>query len=171
MKRVIFLTIVAAILLVPWAVAYGYDKVNAADISASIEPADQSLVPTIHVFGNAVGSISNGDLFTIDTSGATTNTTFTLLIANVDELINYYRFLTMNIGLYVQTGTDSWEKMTTAAGGSSPEMHITMDSIELDFSLPGNAKYKVTVESGSYRSFSITKGKSVAIPEFSLTAG
>jgi hypothetical protein len=164
MKKAIFFTIVAAILLVPWAVAYGYDKVNAADISVSIEPADQSLVPTIHVWGNYTGNISDGDLFTIDTSGATTDTTFTLVMSNVDELVGCYRFLNMNIDIYVQSGTDSWEKM------ARPEMLITMENVEMNFSLPGNAKYKVTVESGSYHSFKITKGQSVAIPQFSLTA-
>lgn len=167
MKRAIFLTIVAAILLVPWAVAYGYDKVNAANISASIEPADQSVVPTINVFGNYTGSISNGDLFTIDTIGTTTDMTFTLMMSNIDELIGYYRFMTMNIGIYVQAGTDSWEKIPATLYA---EMNITMESGQLNFFLPGNAKYKVTVENGSYRSFSITRAKNIAIPQFSLTA-
>jgi hypothetical protein len=164
MKRAIFFAIVAAIILIPSAVAYGYERANAADISINIEAADQSQVPTVHIWGNYTGTISDGDLFTINTSGATVDTTFTLVMSNLDELINYYRFLTMNISIYVQSGTDGWEKMVTA------EMLITMENGELTFSLPGNAKYKVTVESGSYHSFSFTRGKSVAIPQFSLTA-
>jgi hypothetical protein len=165
MKKAIFFAIVAAILLVPWAVAYGYDKVNAADISVNIEPADQSAVPTIHVWGNYTGNISNGDLFTIDTSGATTGTTFTLAISNVDALAGCYRCLSMNIGVYVQSGTEGWEKT------AGTEMLVSMENNALTFSLPGNAKYKVTVESGSYHSFHITNGKNVAIPQFSMTAG
>lgn len=165
MKKVIFFTIAAAILFVPWAVAYGYDKVNASDITVNIEPAAQAAVPTIHVWGNYTGNISTGDLFMIDTSGATSATRFTLTISNVDALIGCYRSLSMNIGIYVQSGTDGWEKMT------EPEMLVSMENNELNFSLPGGVKYKVSVVSGSYHSFHITQGQNVAIPQFSLTAG
>jgi hypothetical protein len=167
MKRAVFFTLVAAILLVPWAIAYGYDKVNAADISASIVPAEQADVPTVHIFGNYTGSISNGDLFIIDTTGATADITFNLVMANLDELVGCYRAMNMNIAVYVQSGDATWQKMTAA---SLAEMNINMETGSLNFSLPGNARYKVTVEKGSYRSFSFTKAKNVAIPQFSLTA-
>jgi hypothetical protein len=168
MKRAIFFAIIAALLLVPCAVAYGYDKVKAADIEASIEAADPTLVPNINVFGNTIGNVTAGDLFIIDLSGTTTDAAFALYMTNIDELTHNYKFMTLNIGIYVQTDIDGWEKMTAVNGGVIPEMYITMQSGQVTFSLPGNARYKVTIEKGSFRSFSITKGESVAIPQFCL---
>jgi hypothetical protein len=170
-KRAIFFGIIAALLLVPWAVAYAYDDVKAANASTSIEPADPALLPSIHIFGNARGSISAGDLFTIDNSSAVNDAVFTLLLVNIDELVKYYRYMTLNIGLYVQSGNTTWEKMTELSGEPTPQLYITMQGGALDFTLPGNARYKVTVESGSYHSFSIGLGQSAAIPQFSLSSG
>lgn len=171
MKRAIFFAIIAALVLVPWAVAYGYGNVKAADASSSIEAADPALVPSIHIFGNARGSISSGELFTIDNSGAATDLTFTLSLSNIGELAKYFRYMTFNVGLFVQSGNTTWEKMTDLGGASAPQLCINMQGSELVFTLPGNAKYKVTVESGSYHSFSIAPGQSAAIPQFSLSSG
>ena len=172
MKRAIFFGIIIALALIPCGVAFAHNNVQAADASSSIVAADPASVPNIHIFGNARGSISSGDLFIVDNSGATKDGVFRLLLANIDELARNYSYMSFNIGLYVQSNnTTTWEKMTTFTGSSIPQLYITMEGGELSFTLPGLAKYRVTVESGSYHSFSIAPGQKVAIPQFSLSSG
>ncbi|MHB8105439.1 MAG: hypothetical protein ACYDG5_07880 [Dehalococcoidales bacterium] len=171
MKRAIFFAIIAAVLLVPCGVAYAYGQVKAADIAASIAPADQSATPTIQIYGNAIGSISAGDLFIIDTSGTPINANFTLTMTNIDDLVKYFRCMTLNVGIYSQTDNVTWQKMTTLNGAQLPEMLVTMQNSSVSFTLTGNARYRVTIEKGNYQSFSIARGQSVAIPRFSLAAG
>lgn len=170
MKRTLFFLLVAVILLIPCGVAYAYDGVEATDNSMTIEPADLASAPHINVFGNAIGGVEAGDLFQIDVSGTTVDTPFTLYITNVDELIHSYRYMNLNIGIYVQTDIDRWEKMTAIAGEPFPDMYITMQNGLVSFTLPGNAKYKITIEKGCFYSYGITPEKSVAIPSFYLTA-
>ncbi len=169
-KRAIFFAIIAALLLVPWGVASAYGRANAAEASSSIEPANQALVPSMHIFGNARGTISAGELFNIDNSGAVNDATFTLILTNLDELAKSYRYLSLKIELYVQTDNVTWNKLSDL-NGETAQLYITMQTGELTFTLPGNAKYKVTVASGSYHSFSIAPGQKAAIPQFSLSSG
>jgi PKD repeat protein len=170
MKRVIFFLVLAALLLIPLAIGYAHERANAAEMGMTITPADTASKPNIHIFGNVIGNITAGDLFTIDTSGTTGNTTFTLLMTNIDELTHNYRYMTMNVGIYVQNDVNGWEKITAIDGVPIPEILITMQNGSVSFTIPGNTKYKLTVENGCYRSYSFTPGKSVAIPQFCLTA-
>jgi hypothetical protein len=163
MKRAVFFAIVAALVLVPCGVAYGYGHVNAANIQASVQPADDASKPIIRVFGNAVGSVTPGALFTIDNSGTTTDKSFTLLMTNIDELTHFYRFFTLKVGIRVQTGVNTWEKIT-----GDPAMYLTMQGGSVGFTLSGNATYKVTIESGSFGAYPIAKGQDVAIPQFCI---
>ncbi len=167
MKKLIFFVSIAALLLAPWGIASAYGQVKAANSSATIVAADPASTPHMQVFGNAVGSVTAGDLFTIETSE---NMTFSLFMTNADELTNSYRYLTLKVGIYVKADSNGWEKMTVIDGEPVPEMYITMQGGSVSFKLPGNAKYKVTLESGSYRSYHIAPGKSVATPQFYLTA-
>ncbi|OGO00414.1 MAG: hypothetical protein A2Y58_05945 [Chloroflexi bacterium RBG_13_51_52] len=169
MKRTLFFLIFAAILLIPCGVAYAYDEVNATENSMTIEPADPTQVPHINVFGNVIGGVEAGDLFQIDVSGTIVDTPFTLYITNVDELVHSYRYMNLNVGVYVQTDIDQWEKMTAIAGEPLPDIYITMQNGMVSFTLPGNAKYKITIDKGCFHSYSITPGESVAIPSFYLT--
>jgi hypothetical protein len=169
MKRAIFFVVLAALLLVPWAVGYAHDRVSAANIDMTIVPADPALKPNMHVFGNAIGSITAGDLFMIDTSGTSGNTTFNLAISNIDELTHTYRYLMMVIGIYVQTNTNTWEKISDIDGELNPDRLLTMQNGSVNFKITGAAKYKVTVESGSYRSFHFAEGQRAAIPQVYLT--
>ena len=168
MKKTLFFVLIAALLLIPCGVAYAYDGVKAADDSISIKPADPTQTPNINVFGNAIGGVSAGELFYIDISAKTVDTPFTLYITNVDELVHSYRYMNLNIGLYVQTDVDRWEKVTTTTG--EPDMYITMQNGLVSFTLPGNASYKITIEKGCFYSYGISPGKSVTIPDFYLTS-
>ncbi|OGO20780.1 MAG: hypothetical protein A2Z15_01950 [Chloroflexi bacterium RBG_16_50_11] len=170
MKRALFFTLIAALLLIPYGVTYAYDGANAADNYLSIEPADPALAPNINVIGNAIGGVSAGDLFYIDITNTMADTPFTLYITNVDELVHSYRYMNLNIGLYVQTSADSWEKVTATAGELLQDMYITMQNGMASFTLLGNAKYKITIEKGCFYSYGISPGKSIAIPSFYLSA-
>ncbi len=167
MKKALFIITILVLLLIPCGAAYAYDGAAADESPITIEPADPALAPNIEVFGNAIGEVEAGDLFYIDVSGTTVDTPFTLYITNVDELVHGYRYMNINVGIYVQTGTDSWDKLSVTA---CPEMYLTMQNGLVNFTLPGNAKYKVTIEKGCYRSYHITPGKNIAIPSFYLTA-
>lgn len=171
MKRVIFFSLIAALLLIPCAVAYANDDVQAAGNAVNIEPADPTLAPSIEVFGNAIGGVEAGDLFLIDLSGTMVDTEFTLSITNTDELVHSYRYMTLNVGIYVQTDVGGWEKVTTIAGETLPDIYITMQGGIVSFTLTGNARYKITIDKGCFHSYGVAQGKKTAVPSFYLTAG
>ena len=170
MKRALFLISTLILLLIPCGVAYAYDGANAAETSMTIEPADKTSAPHIDAFGNAIGGVEAGDLFFIDISGTPLDTPFTLYMTNVDELVHSYRYMNLNVGIYVQTDTGNWEKMSAMVGEPCPDIYITMQNGLVNFTLPGNAKYKVTIDKGCFRCYGVTPGKNIAIPNFYLTA-
>jgi hypothetical protein len=170
MKRALILISILILLLIPCSVAYAYDGANATETSMTIEPADATSAPHIDVFGNAIGGVEAGDLFFIDISNTPLDTPFTLYMTNVDELVHSYRYMNLNVGIYIQTDTGNWEKMNAMAGEPYPDIYITMQNGLVSFTLPGNAKYKVTIDDGCFRCYGITPGKSIEIPSFYLTA-
>jgi hypothetical protein len=170
MKRALFLISILILALIPCSVAYAYDGPNATETSVTIEPADKAAAPHIDVFGNAIGGVKAGDLFLIDASSIAIDTTFTLYMTNVDELVHNYRYMNLNVGIYVQTNTGSWEKISVMGGEPYPEIYITMQNGLVSFTLPGKAQYKVTIDKGCFRCYGVTPGKNIAIPSFYLTA-
>jgi hypothetical protein len=170
MKRKLLFPVIAALLLAPWPVAYAYDKAMAVNIPVTIEAADPSTAPKINAFGNAIGGVTPGDLFYIDTADSTGDMLFTLYITNTDELVHYYRYITLNIGIYVQADIDQWEKVNTGDGEIPPETYITMQSGTLSFTLPGYAKYKITIEKGCFYSYGADSNKSIPVPKFYLAS-
>ncbi len=169
MKRKLLFPLIVALLLAPWPVVYAYDNALADNIPMTIEVADPSTAPQLNGFGNAIGNITPGDLFHIDISGVTADTLFTLSITNTDELVHSYRYMTLNIGIYVQADIDRWEKIYTGSGEIPPETYITMQSGTVSFSLPGCAKYKITVNKGCFYCYGAKSNNSVPVPEFYLT--
>jgi hypothetical protein len=171
MKKVLFIVLTLVLLLIPCGVAYAYDEAGADESHMTIEPADQAAAPYIEAFGNAIGGVKAGDLFYIDVSGTTADTPFTLYITNTNELVHSYRYMNLNVGIYVQTDTDNWEKLSVLVGEPCLDLYLTMQNGLVNFTLPGGAEYKVTIENGCYRSYPITSGKSSTIPNFYLTSG
>jgi hypothetical protein len=169
MKRKVLFPLIAAILLAPWPIAYAYDEVKAANTPMTIEAADPAAAPQMKAFGNAIGSVGAGDLFQVDTSGAAVDTTFTIFLTNADELIHSYRYMNLNIGIYVQNNAGQWEKMS-AVGETLTDIYLTMQGGLASFTLPGNAKYKITIEKGCFYCYGINAERSIAIPQFNLTA-
>ncbi len=169
MKRALFLISTLILLLIPCSVAYAYDGANATENSMAIVPADATSAPHINAFGNAIGGVEAGDLFLIDVSGTTIDTPLTLYMTNVDELVHSYRYMNLNVGIYVQTETGSWEKISEVFGEPTADKYITMQNSMVSFTLPGNAKYKITIDNGCFRSYGIIPGENIAIPSFYLT--
>jgi len=171
MKRKLIFLMLATLLLTPWPVAYAYDDTMAGQAAIQIEAAEPAASPQWQAFGNAIGGVTPGDLFYIDSDNNTADMPVTLSITNTDELIHHYRYLTLNVGIYVQTGADQWEKATNGNGESLPDTYITMLNGKVSFTLPGYAKYKITIDKGCFYCYGTDADRNAASPVFYLSAG
>ena len=162
--------LIAVLLLVPWPVAYAYTfNVTAVDMRevAHIEAAEISAIPTWTVFGNTVGGITPGELFYIDASDNPADITVTLYITNSRELVKNYRYLILKVGQYVLNGDGEWREVTTTGDEPIPDTYITLKNGLVSFTLLGCARYKITIDSGSY-STRANIGGTVTTPQFYL---
>ena len=171
MKKNLIFILLAILLLTPWPVAYAYDNAIAAQEPIQIQAAEPSAAPNWSVFGKAIGGVTTpGDLFYVDTTNNPADVLVTLHITNTEELIQCYRYLILNVGVYVQTGADQWEKVLMGNGEELPDTYITMRNGQVSFNLPGYAKYKITIDRGCFYCFKTgTDGGSIS-PKFYLTA-
>ena len=167
MKRKLIFILLATFLLGPWPVAYAYDN-GTSDTPVQVEVAEPAAAPQWHAFGNAIGGVTPGELFYVDTGNFTADMPFTLYITNTNELIQYYRYLILNVGIYIQTGTDQWEKATMGNGELLPDTYITMLNGKVSFTLPGYARYKITIDKGSFYFYGSNDGGSAISPAFYL---
>jgi hypothetical protein len=165
MKRKLLFPVIAALLLAPWPVAYAYDEAMAVNAPMTIEAAEPGATPSLQAYRNFIGSITPGDLFYIDVSETATDTFYTLCITNTDELIRNYRYMNLNIGVYVQTDIDKWEKV----GVNPPDIYLTMQNGAVDIKLPGCGNYKITVDKGCFYCHGVGAEGNVASPEFYLS--
>ncbi len=171
MKRNIIIIAAVALLLAPWPIAYAWQGVNADTTNtSSITPADTSNAPQIKAYGNAVGSVTPGDLFQIDNTGTQTDTSYELTITNINELVSDYRFMNLKIGVFVLSDntTGTWTKLDELNGEQFHDLYITMFGDKVDFTLPGGARYKVTVDTGCFYCYPVKPGAGIAVPSFYL---
>jgi hypothetical protein len=171
MKRKLIFLLLATLLLTPWPVAYAHDNAIAGQAQIQIEAAKPADAPHWKAFGKAIGGVTPGDLFYIDTGSSTTDMLVTLHITNTDELVKYYRYLTLKVGVYAQTGTDQWEKATMGNGELLPDTYITMLNGRVSFTLPGYTKYKITIDKGCFYFYGAGTDDSAVSPTFFLTVG
>jgi len=152
----------ALLLLAPWPLAFARDYNNETvnQDAVQIEAAEASVQPTWTAFGKAIGGLTPGDLFYIDASNNAADIPVTLYITNAQELIRCYRNLILKVGIYVESDTGEWEIVPT-------DTFITMRNAQVNFTLPGLAKYKVTIDSGSFYCTTNTDGGSLS-PQFYL---
>ena len=169
MKRKLIFLLIAALLLAPWTVAYAYGDAAAATGPVDIVPAEPAGLPRFNAYGNAIGGVIPGDLFLIDSTNSPNDTAFTLYITNTDELVHNYRYLTLNIGTYVQTATGDWEKVPTGEGANPRETYLTMQNGAINFVLAGGAKYKITIDRGCFYCYGTGTDRTFALPDFYLT--
>jgi hypothetical protein len=169
MKRKLLFLFIAALLLFPWTVAYAYDDAAAATGPVGIVPAVSASLPRFNAYGHAIGGVTPGDLFLIDSSNSPDDTAFTLCITNTDELIHDYRYITLNIGTYIQTATGEWANVSTGEGTNPRETYLTMQNGAISFMLAGGARYKITIDKGCFYCYGIGADRTLALPDFYLT--
>ena len=171
MRKKFILPLLAVLLLTPWPVAYAHDIALAGQEPIQVEAAEISAAPSWNAFGRAIGGVTTpDDLFYIDATNNPADISVTLHLTNAEELVHYYRYLILNVGVYFQTSIDQWEKATIVNGELIPDTYITMRNGAVSFTLPGYAIYKITIDSGSFYSFGTAADGGSASPQFYLTA-
>jgi len=162
--------LIALALLAPWPIAYAHDVSDGVvgEETVRIEVAEASAQPTWTVFGKAIGGVTPGDLFYIDATDNPADITATLYITNAQELISYYRYLILKVGVYVKSNAGEWEKASMGNGEVIPDTFITMRNGRVSFTLQGYANYKVTIDSGSFNCFSVNGNGGSFSPQFFL---
>jgi hypothetical protein len=168
MKRKLYILLAVILVLVPWTVAYAYSDAQADTGAISITSAVEADLPVFNVFGGAIGGVAPGDLFTVDMSGGSADSRFTLCITNTDELIHCYSYMTLNIGIFIESTTLKWEKVGDSRGAAG-EIYLTMQNGRISFSLDGGAVYKVSILKGCYNCHPLRPGDSIILPDFYLT--
>ncbi|MFC1964162.1 hypothetical protein ACFLV1_02135 [Chloroflexota bacterium] len=170
MKKKLLFLILSLILLTPWPVAYAYDNGLASELPVRIEAATADQ-PGWTAYGRAIGGVSQPvDLFYVDTAETAADTVFTLYLTNAYQLSNYYRYLILNIAVYTRDESDNWEKLGSSSGEVFADTYLTMRNGGVSFSLPGYARYKLTVDGGSFYCYRSGDGADLA-PRFYLEAG
>ena len=164
----LILAILAALLLAPWPVAFVHDYAAASQKPVQIEAAEPSAAPSWQVFGRAIGGVDTpGDLFYVDASRNAADILAMLYLTNTKELVSGYRYLTLKVGVYVQTDGGDWQPASWRNGEPVPETYITLHNGQVSFTLPGHAKYKVTIDRGSF--YANGTGAGSVSPQFYLT--
>jgi len=165
--------LLAVLLLSPWPIAYAYDYANASpqDGAIQIETAEPSTAPEWQAFGKTIGGVNNpGDLFYIDADEYPADIMVTLYITNTNELSRCYKYLILKVGVYVEGNTDEWAVASSYDGQPISDTFITLRNSQVSFTLPGDAKYRISIDSGSFNCITAnTNGGSVS-PQFYLTA-
>ncbi len=162
-----FFPILAILLLLPWPVAYAFDTDATDQDTVRIEIAEDSAKPTWTAFGKAIGGVTPGDLFHIDATNNTADIVVTLYITNAEELINHYRYLILNVGVYVESNGE-WEKASGSNGELIPDTIISIRNGQVSFLLPGYAKYMLSIDSGSFYCTNANADGSSLSPQFYL---
>jgi hypothetical protein len=162
--------VLALLLLAPWPVAYAhtFDGAMAGQDGVQIEVAEAPVQPTWTAFGKAIGGVTPGDLFYIDATDNPADIVATLYITNAQELIGCYRSLILKVGIYTKSAGGEWEKESTGNGELVPDTFITMHNGQVGFTLPGLAKYKVAIDSGSFYCTTTNTDKGSLSPQFYL---
>jgi hypothetical protein len=174
MKRAslkIIFPIVSFLLLAPWPVAYAYadNSGNSAPDFVQVTPATTEAAPSINTCSGTISSVTPGDLFCINAAGSNADMEATLYLTNSDELVHYYRYAIMKVGVYVQDSEGGWQKATNSFGIEVPETYISMIDSQVVLHLPGLANYKITLDSGSIYSLESKDGQTGSIqPQFYL---
>jgi hypothetical protein len=172
MKKVLrfILIIVMLLLAASWlsSVAYGQTNGDTEQTSIQVEAAPPEALPTVDFFGNAIGGVTAGDLFYIDAVSSPVDISLDLYITNPDELIHYLRYLILKVMVYVEDADGQWQQVTLQNGTALPDTYITLQNSPVNFILPGLARYKVTIESGSYHSFPFHSNSGDISPSFYL---
>jgi len=162
--------LIAVLLLAPWPIAYGYEASDASvgQETIQITAAEASAKPTWTAFGRAIGGVTPGDLFHVDATNSPADISVTLYLTNAEELVHAYRYLILEVGIQVKNEDGEWERASGQDGEPIPDTFITMRNGRVNFTLAGYTSYKLTIEGGSFYSFTAgAKGDNLS-PQFYL---
>jgi hypothetical protein len=165
------LPLLALLLLAPWPVAYAYANNGISNTTdfVQITPAPIESAPSITSYIGTITSVKPGDLFYLNTPEGKSDIKAILYLTNSDELVHYFQYAILKIGVYVQDSEGQWQKAISSFGLEVPETYISMIDSQAIFHLPGNAKYKITIDSGSIYSLETVSGQAdLAQPKFYL---
>jgi len=149
---------------------YGQTNSNTEQADIKVAAAPPETLPKVDFYGNAIGAVKAGDLFYIDAAGSPLDISLDLYITNPDELIHYLRYLILKVAVYAEDADGQWQLITSQNGTALPDSYLTLQNSPVNFTLPGLAHYKVTIESGSYHSFPFHPNGGEIAPSFYLTA-
>ncbi|MFC1912471.1 hypothetical protein ACFLXG_04890 [Chloroflexota bacterium] len=158
---------IALSVLLPWPVAYAFDDDTAGPETVKIEVADESAKPASTVFGQAISGVDAGELFRIDASNNTADIVVTLYLTNAEELVNYYRFIILNVGVYVENNGE-WEPACGSDGNQIQSTVLSMKNGQVSFILPGYAQYMISIDSGAFSCRNANADDSSLTPRFNL---
>jgi hypothetical protein len=168
-----FTLVVAVLLMLPWltSIAYGKSNSNSPGEGIRVEATDRAAVPQITFFGHAFGSVTPGDLFHIDATGSPHDLMVTLYITNAPELTRYLKYLILKVSVYPESEDGSWQQIQLQ-NNSMPQSstYLTLQNSPVKFTLPGNDRYKVSLDSGSYYCLPARAGNDNEPPHFYLKA-
>lgn len=112
--------------------------------------AEPSERPKATVFGQFIGSVVPGNLFYIDATSRSREMTTTLLLTNSSDLVLYYGYWILNVGIYVKTANNQWETATLVNGDPIPDTYLTLRNTQFTLNLSGGAEYKVSISGGNF---------------------
>ena len=161
----------AILLLVPWPVAYAHTYTDdmAGHDAVRIAVAEPSEAPSRSVFGRAIGGIATPvDLFYIDATENAADIPVTLYLTNTQELSRCYRYLILKVSVFVEGDAGEWKKVSRDNGEVISDTFITLHDAQVIFILPGYAKHKITIESGSFYCVTTSTDAGSPSPRFYL---
>ncbi|MBN1160484.1 MAG: hypothetical protein JXA17_00835 [Dehalococcoidales bacterium] len=164
------LIFVMLLLAASWlsSIAYGQTNDGAEQSEIYIEVAPPEAAPSVTFYGRAIGSVTAGDLFYINSVHSPQDISLGLYITNCDELIHYFRYLILKVAVYIEDAEGQWQPVASQNETALPDTYITLQNSPVNFYLPGLARYKVTIESGSYHSHPFHADGGVISPSFYL---
>lgn len=154
-------------------IAYGHTS-NGATLDGTVESdiqveaAPLTAAPSAIFYGNAIGSINPGDLFYIESANVTQDIVATLYLTNVDTLIHKFKYMNLKVGVYYEVAEGQWERALNRDGSIFPDILLTMKNGLVTLSLPGRARYKVTLDGGCYNSHPYYANSDNSAPQFYL---
>ncbi|MFC1941624.1 hypothetical protein ACFLWU_00190 [Chloroflexota bacterium] len=169
-RRILLISII--VIFTPWLASsvYGINDGLPVDKAVQVEAAEPLKAPSATFLGKTIGSVTPGDLFYIDANYNAHDITVNLYITNANELTPYLRYLILKVGIYSENPDGQWQKVSSWNNQPLPDTFITLRNSPASFILPGNTKYKITVDTGSFYCHTARANGGIFPPEFYLTA-
>ena len=170
-KIIRFALVISAVLLLgPWLVSFAYGDVDndSGQTGVNVEAATAPALPTLSVFGQAFGEVTSGDLFYVDARNSSNDILVNLYITNAHELIHHLRYLVLKVTVYCEDEEGNWIKTIPQGVNPAGDTCITLRNSPVNFNLPGLARYKISVDSGSYYCIRAAENSAEVSPQFYL---